>query len=166
MKKNLIVILFFSINILFAQEKDTTYKYWITFGSWIDRDIATNINYSFSLGNNFYKVGYFIKGGFSQTPSVGDNGYLFNSVDISVGRRLLFEWFQTSAFAGPSFVFGKKRISQNNTEKYNTVGFQTDIQLLFKPADEFGVGIGLYGNLNFVKNYSGININLTIGNGK
>lgn len=166
MKKNLVVAIIFLTNMLYAQNADTTYKYWMTIGGWINKDVSLNFNYNFSLGNNFYKVGYFIKGGFSQNPSIGEDGYLYNSVNISIGKRFQSEWFQASVFGGPSFVFGKKRISPNNTEKYNTVGLETDVQLLFRPANEVGIGIGLYGNLNFIKNYAGININLTLGNGK
>jgi len=158
------LLTFFSASLLQAQNEDTTYKYWITTGGWIDKNVSLNFNYSFSLCDNFYKVGYFIRGGFSQNPSVGEDGYLFNSVDISIGRRLQSEWFQSSLFVGPSFVFGKKRIAPGNNEKYNTVGLETDIQLLFRPANEIGLGIGLYGNLNFIKNYAGININLSFGN--
>ena len=45
-------------------------------------------------------------------------------------------------------------------------GLRTDIQLLFKLANEVGFGIGLYGNLNFIKNYAGVSVNITLGNGK
>ena len=153
-------------SLLHAQKVDTTYKYWMTIGGWIDRGFTTIFSYNFSLIDNFYKVGYFVRGGIFYNSSVGEDGYLFNSIDISIGKRLQSEWFQVSVFGGPSYVFGKKHVSHGNTEKYRTIGLETDIQLLFKPANEVGIGIGLYGNLNFVKNYAGININLTIGNGK
>jgi hypothetical protein len=160
------LLVVFLSNPLAAQEKDTTYKYWITVGAWIGRNLSENLSYNFSLGDNFYKVGYFIRGGFSETPSVGEDGYLFNTVDISVGKRLQSKWFQSSMFVGPSFVFGKKRASFGNTDDYETAGLEADIQLLFRPANEVGIGVGLYGNLNFVKNYIGLNVNLTLGNGK
>lgn len=167
MKKNrFVVLIFFLTSLLYAQQEEPTYKYWMTVGGWINKDVSLNLNYNFSLVNNFYKVGYFIRGGFSQNPSVGEDGYLFNSIDISIGKRLQSEWFQASVFGGPSYVFGQKRVSSNDTEKYHTVGLETDIQLLFRVANEIGIGIGFYGNLNFTKNYGGININLTLGNGK
>ncbi len=166
--KRFFIILFivFSGNLLLAQKEDSTYKYWITIGGWIEKNVSLNFNYSFSLGNNFYKVGYFTRGGFSQSPSVGKDGYLFNTIDISIGKRLKSEWFNICLFLGPSYVFGKKRISQGIYEKYSTFGLESDVQLLFRPADEIGIGVGFYGNLNFTKNYAGININLTLGNGK
>lgn len=167
MRKGLfIILLLLSGNLLLAQEEDTAYKYWITLGGWVERNASLNLNYSFSICDNFYKVGYFIRGGFSQSPSVGDDGYLFNTIDISIGKRFQSEWFQASVFAGPSYIYGEKRISQGNNENYNTVGLESDVQLLFRLADEVGVGVGLYGNLNFEKIYAGLNVNLTLGNGK
>jgi hypothetical protein len=43
---------------------------------------------------------------------------------------------------------------------------ESKIQLLIKPANEVGFGISFYGNLNPMKNFGGINLNVTIGNGK
>ena len=170
MKKLLMItLLLLSENLLFAQEEDTVYKYWMTVGGmFMNDEISSILNYSFSLGNNFYKVGYFQRGGFSlsDTPTVGRDGYLYNTIDISIGKRFQSEWFQASVFAGPSYIYGKKRISQGNKEDYNTIGLGSDIQLLFRLADEVGVGVGLYGNLNFAKSYAGMNINITLGNGK
>ncbi len=167
MKKTILVLLiFFLANSLYAQKEDSTYKYWVTVGGLINKNVSLNFNYIFSSHNNFYKVGYFIRGGFSQNPSIGDDGYLYNSFDISIGKRLQTEWFQVAFFAGPSYVFGKKQISEDNDEKFNTIGLETDVQLLFRLANEVGIGIGLYGNLNFEKSFVGININITIGNGK
>ncbi len=160
------MILILLVKTSYAQERDTSYKYWMTIGGWIDRDVNLNFNYSFSLGPDFYKVGYFIRGGFSQNPIPSTNGYLYHSVDISIGKRLQSKWFQASLFAGPSYIFGEKRVAANNNEKYNTIGLETDLQLLFRLADEVGIGLGLFGNLNFEKNFTGFDINLTLGNGK
>ena len=163
------MLLLFSGNLLFAQEEDTTYKYWITIGGMLNNDLVSgNLNYSFSLGSHFYKAGYFTRGGFSlsNNRAVGKDGYLYNTIDISIGKRLQSEWFQAAFFVGPSYLFGKKELSEDNFENYNTVGLESDIQLLFRPANDVGVGIGLYGNLNFEKNYAGLNVNITLGNGK
>lgn len=162
----LIMIFFWTINFLFAQEEEETIKYWITVGCWVDRDIATNISYSFSLGDNFYKVGYLSKGDSFPFRGFGSDNILIRSVDISFGKRLQSDWFQLALFIGPSYVFGKKLLQTDKIEKFNSIGLEADIQLLFRLANEVGIGAGLYGNLNSVKNYIGINVNLTIGNGK
>lgn len=166
MIKYLLAIIFFAFTYTAYGQNSDSYKYWFTFGSMINRDVSMNLSYSFSLNGSFYKVGYFIRGGFSQNPTVGNNGFLFNSVDVSFGKRLQSEWFQISAFIGPSFVFGTERTSSDTLEKFNTAGIETDLQFLFRPANEIGIGISFYGNANFMKNFTGININLTLGNGK
>ena len=163
MKKIFLAFLvLFSLSIL-AQGKDTTYKYWMTLGIGVI-NTSVNFNYSFSLGDNFFKAGYLKRGGL--LTITGKDGYLYNTIDISIGRRLQSEWFQASLFAGPTYIFGEKRVPSNDNEKYNAIGLNTDLQLLFRLANEVGIGLGLYGNLNFEKNYAGININLTFGNGK
>ncbi len=123
----LIFILLFSEKSLLAQNEDSTYKYWITIGGMATSELASlNLGYTFSLADNFYKVSYFTRGGFSQNPSVGDDDYLYNTIDISIGKRFQSEWFQASIFAGPSYLFGKKKLSEDNFENYNTVGLESD----------------------------------------
>ena len=167
MKKILFVlIILVFVRTMSAQGKDSTYKYWMTVGFFFNPDITFNLNYSFSLGNNFYKVGYQTKGDGLIWGGFGKNKYLFRSLDFSIGRRLQSKWFQASLFIGPSYVFGKKLLMTNTVEDFSTIGLETDMQVLFRPANEVGIGIGLFGNLNFIKNSAGININLTLGNGK
>jgi hypothetical protein len=163
---NKILILIFFCTSIYAQDKDEDYKYWLTLGMLIDGNVSFNIDYSFSIKEKFFKAGYFIRGGISEEPSPGRDGYLFNSFDFSIGQRILFNWAQISMFTGPSYVFGKKQIQDGKTKDFKTFGLQTNFQLLFKPANEIGLGIGLYGNINFIKNYLGVNLNITIGNGK
>lgn len=166
MKKHLLILLIFSTSYLvFAQQKDSPYKYWLTLGvSVINTTATVNGNYSFSLGDNFYKAGYMHRAGFF--GGAGDDGYIFNTIDVSIGKRLQSEWFQVNAFTGPSYVFGKKSITPGEYEMFYTAGLQTEVQLLFRPANEIGFGIGLYNNLNFTKGYTGINLTITMGNGK
>jgi len=167
MKKNLLVLLIlYSSGLLQAQKEDTAYKYWMTIGFFFDADVTLNLSYNFALGENFYKVSYQKKGDAILGGGFNHSDFLFREIDISIGKRLQFEWFQASLFTGPSYVYGKRRFRNSRIEKFDTVGLETDIQLLFRPANEIGLGIGLYGSLNFIKNYAGININLTFGNGK
>lgn len=167
MKNTIFVLLIIlSFNVVPAQKKDSSYKYWLTIGARFGENLSLNFNYTFGKANNFYKVGYFTRGGYSRKPAPGKDGYLFNSVDISIGKRFQSEWFMVSAFSGPAYVFGEERNSPGNYDKYNTIGIDSYIQLLFRLADEIGIGIGIYGNLNFIRNYAGVNVNITIGNGK
>ncbi len=162
----LILSVLYSFSLLQAQEKDSSYKYWMTFGlGSIGDNISGNLSYSFSVGENFYKVGWLIQDEFNPIGSSFET-VDFNSIDFSIGKRFESEWWQAVLFAGPSFLFGEKKVANGNRERYNTIGLQTDIQLLFKLADEIGIGVGLWGNANFEKSSAGININITLGNGK
>jgi hypothetical protein len=168
MKKNLFIIsIFIFTGFLHAQNEESTYKYWITLGSWFEnRSITTNLSYNFSLGDNFYKVGYLSKGDDPVFGGYGSDNIKIRSIDVSIGKRLQSKWFQTSLFVGPAYVYGSKLLINNSIDNFNTVGMETEIQLLFRLANEVGIGVGFYGNLNFVKSNVGINLNITLGNGK
>jgi len=111
-------------------------------------------------------VGYFYRGGLLSNEGPDEDGYLFKSIDFSIGKRIQYEWFKASLFAGPAFVFGKRSVSHFDYEKFYTAGLEADVQLLFRPANEVGIGVSLFGNLNIIKNYSGVNFCITLGNGK
>ena len=166
MKILMLIISFFAFILpVQAQEKDTTYKYWVTIGLiGYEGDLALNLSYNFSLAEKFFKVGYLLKCG--MMGGLAEDGFLHKSIDISIGDRWQSEWFQSSLFAGPAFIFGEKKNSTGDRENYNTIGVETELQFLFRMANEVGIGLGLYGNLNFQKSFFGFNINFTLGNGK
>ncbi len=126
------------------------------------KGITFDADYSFSLGEYFYKIGYISKGSFLNDTPEEDGQYFFRSINLSIGKRFQSEWFETSLFCGPAYVYGN---SYSNKSFY-TVGLATQVQLLFRPANEIGIGVGMQGNLNFVKNFGAIYLNITLGNGK
>ena len=163
MKKHLLILSFLFCANLLAQKETSSYKYWITLGGFYFNDnISGNISYSFAPENVFYKVGWTVQDEFNLSSSGPD----FNSIDISIGKRIKKEWWQIVFFAGPSYVFGKQIITEQNRTDFYTIGVQSDIQILFRVANEFGIGIGLWGNLNPKRSLAGLNINLALGNGK
>ncbi|MFA6596443.1 MAG: hypothetical protein WCS69_01890 [Ignavibacteriaceae bacterium] len=153
-------LLLFLTTTIFCQGKDSTYKYWMTIGFRPDMGMMFNPSYSFSLGDYFYKVGYFTQDIVLRAEP------LLNYVSISIGKRFRSKWFEASFFSGPSCVYGDKGVNPALYTKFITPGLETDVQLLFRLANEVGIGVGLYGNLNFIKNFGGITINITLGNGK
>lgn len=159
-----ILLLFCFTSLTFCQSKDTTYKYWLSLGVFAEnyKGITYDADYNFSLGNNFYKIGYLSKGSFFGNRPNETGQYYFRSFNVSIGRRFQSQWFETSLFCGPSYVYG----NSYSKESFNTVGLAAQVQLLFKPANEIGVGFGLQGNLNFRKNFGAIYVNITLGNGK
>jgi hypothetical protein len=168
-KLNFIFLLFLLNTPAFSQDKDSSYngsayKYWMTVGMFVEnyKGITFDADYSFSIGDNFYKVGYLSKGSFwSDSPSE-EGQHFFRSINISIGKRFLTEWFQASLFCGPSYVYG----NSYNNDSFNAIGLATQVQLLFRLADEIGIGVGMQGNLNFVKNFGAIYVNISLGNGK
>jgi hypothetical protein len=132
-----------------------------------ENNISVGASYAFSLGDYFFKAGYLARGAFSlgDGPGYDNTGHYYKSVDICLGQRFQSEWFQSAFFAGPAYVFGKKRVN-DEIINYGTAGLQTDIQLLFRAANEIGLGIGLYANFNFEQSFAGINLNISFSNGK
>ena len=67
-KLYLIFLLSFISTTAFCQSKDIAYKdsttkYWITIGIWNqDKQMTFNLDYSLSIGDYFYKVGYLYNG--------------------------------------------------------------------------------------------------------
>ena len=160
----LILLIVVGVNPSFAQDNDSTYKYWMSLGVWADRDVVVNLNYSFSPGRTYFTIGYFERGGF--LGGLASDGFLFRTVNASIGDRMQSNWFHVSGFIGPSFNFGQRLVLGGSQESFKTVGIDIESQFLFRPANEIGFGLAVYGNLNLVRNYSGFKFLLTIGNGK
>jgi hypothetical protein len=168
----MIIILLWICNPIFPQgadsvyqRNDTTYKYWMTGGIMLQsKDASVNVSYNFSINDFFYKVGYRAVGG-APLQRFGSLEREFNTFDISIGRRTISDWVFAAFFIGPCFIYGDKLVD-HDIKNFNTIGLQVDAQLLFRLANEIGIGLGLFGNLNFERAYAGIGLNVTIGNGK
>jgi hypothetical protein len=163
-KAAVMLLMLVCMNSAYSEDRDSTYKYWLTLGFWADRDVSSTLNYSFSLGDDFFTVGYFDRSG--MLGGLASDGFHFKAVNASIGERVQSTWFHISGFIGPSYVFGRKLISGGSQESFNTFGIDLQTQLMFRPANEVGIGLALYGNLNLVRNYSGFRFMLTFGNGK
>lgn len=133
-------------------------------GNFEGNDFSFYSNYSFGNSENFYKIGYFnrssIFGGVSSKY-----GRVFNAIDFSIGRRFQSEWFGLNVWGGPAYLFGKRNLDYKKDIYFNTVGLGLETKLLFRVADEIGIGVCLYSNLNFEKSYYGYNFTVTLGNG-
>lgn len=164
------LILFFMSGTIMSQDKGSDYKYWMTGGMWLQKYLegSVTLSYQFSVNNYFYKVGYLVKGAAALDGGFTTNadGFLFRSVNISIGDRLEDRYYQIAAFIGPSYVFGENRKYHNEIVNFSTVGLQFDTEFVFKPVSEIGLGLGVYGNLNFKQPFYGMNVLLNIGNGK
>jgi len=142
------------------------YKYWLASGIFLHPKAfaSSSFSYNFSIGDYFYKVGAFGRGGLLG-KGVGKDGLRFEEYDISIGRREMSEWFMSGYFAGLSYINGKIKRGVE-PEPFRTIGIQTQVYGLFRFADEFGFGISIYGNLNSIRSFYGGEILFTISNAK
>lgn len=169
MKKILFLLLFILMMPAFCQENDTTYKYWLPIGVQMETGNFTfHTGYCFSVANNFYKAGYFLKGDILPSGySKADPGkYVFRSFSALMGKRTQTKWFAAYAFGGLSYVEGSKGISSGIDKKIHTVGLQAEVYLLFRIANEIGIGVSGMGNVNATKCFVASTVTFTIGNGK
>jgi hypothetical protein len=157
---------------LFAQEKETNYKYWLNFGIGGQHELSSSfaLNYNFSIEKHFLQAGYHfsgaiinLNGGFLQ-PSGGN---ILHAYNISYGERLMSNYFLSAAFIGPSLVTGKVNNQADNISKsYTTIGLSIEAQWIFRAANELGLGIEFYGNLNRYQNISAISFIIYLSNNK
>jgi hypothetical protein len=171
MKKIFLCLLMLSVS-LFAQEKDSSYKYWLNFGVGGEHELSSSfaLNYNFSIKNHFIQAGYHfsgaimnIEGGLLQ-PSGGN---IFHSFNLSYGERLMSDYFLSSAFIGPSLVTGKtKKEADLKSKKYTTIGLAIETQWIFRAANELGFGIEFYGNLNHYQNIAAVSFLIYLSNNK
>lgn len=156
-----IVLLFLPIMILTAQEENPKQKYWFNVGLGINNSSVANIggNYNFSFKEYYFQVGYqFISRGLGLPYS-----YLFYkefplyALNVGVGNISKNRFVFFGNFIGPSYVWGEKLgedidiYGHRQIEKFNTVGIAINSQLFFKPLSEIGLGLELYGNINFIR---------------
>ena len=135
MAKLYFIFLLFSLTaIAIGQSKDTTYKYWMTIGISAENyvGITFDADYSFSLGDYFYKVGYLSKGGIESGDMPYGGQWFFRSYNVSIGKRYMVRWFQASLFCGPSYVHIIKGNDFISDETFHTVGLAAQVQLLLK----------------------------------
>jgi hypothetical protein len=161
------LLLLFSVPVL-CQNKDTTYKYWMPIGIAMEPWYYTlHTGYCFSIGDNFYKAGYFVK-----TDPLGDiygaspGKFALRSFSALIGKRVQWKWFAAYAFGGISYVDGSEGINDWKDKIIHTVGLQAEIHLLLRPANEVGIGLSGFANANAAKCFVGSTVTLTIGNGK
>ena len=119
----LLFLVLIPLRLISAQEEDTEYKYWMTLGVGII-NTTLDLSYSFSIEDYFYKAGYLRRGGLFTTT--GRDGYLYNAVNISIGKRLQSEWFQASLFTGPSYLFGERKAAGESNVRFNSIGLESD----------------------------------------
>ncbi len=142
------------------------YKYWLTFGfGWNGSSLAGNLAYTFSWDSYFGKVGYHAYG-YELFSRFYHGEHEFRSLCLSVGKRLKSRWVHFTGFQGVSIAKVNEFVKHGEYKTFYTPGLQTELQVILKPADEIGIGIGVLANVNFAHSYAAVTANLLLGNGK
>ena len=165
----LILIMFLKITFVNAHQDTTIVKVkkeWGNFGIGASSvkiikntvgGINFGINYYRSVGNNFYQIG------FDETFSVFGGNRIIGNINTGIGKRIFNKYFLGAGFIGPNFVFGKIR---DDNKHFFTIGIASNIQIIFKPIKDFGIGTELFANLNFKVSTIGFRLILHISNAK
>ena len=160
-------------------------KYWVDagFGSFITvKNISGMPSFpvfppylSVNLFNDhtFYKIS-FIRN--KEWALLGDKPYeVYNSVSILLGKGFSRKYYQFQFSGGLGITGGIKRgdflynaggwfdPDYYESDKFITPSIPLEIDLLLKPIKYAGIGVTLFGNLNFVRPYCGFAIKLSMG---
>lgn len=151
-----LVLIFITLSVFIntnAQEKSVKDIDWLAVGFGIgeDKHISNFISYSF-VDENIYQLSVNGNQEFS-IFRINDPDYVV-STTFAYGKKVEWLFVFGGLFAGPSFVFGKKKGEQI---KY-TIGVNINSQILFSPSDVLGVGIDVFGNINFYEPIYGIRL--------
>jgi hypothetical protein len=152
----------------FSQVKDTTDRRMVSVGALLANDIFIfQLDYSISIKNNFYKLGYICDGGLSLTGEDGPSykGSFLQSVSFTFGDRFRSKAFEAWLYCGPAYVWGINKFEDNPQKQSNTIGLEAKALLMFRASKSAGFGVGCFGNLNRIKSFVGATISIVITNG-
>ncbi|MEO6883941.1 MAG: hypothetical protein ABI199_07940 [Bacteroidia bacterium] len=86
-----------------------------------------------------------------------------STINLDIGDRLFSRYYLLSGFVGPAYMWGDKTDSGNH---FSTIGINTTIQIIGKPLKDFGIGIELYSNWNYIQSNVGFRVVINISSGK
>lgn len=153
---------------LHSKVKDTTDRRMVSVGALLANDIFIfQLDYSISIKNNFYKLGYICDGNTSLEGVDGPSykGSFLQSTSITIGDRFRSKAFEAWLFCGPAYVWGFKRIEDNPDKQSKTIGLEAKALLMFRASKSAGFGVGCFANINKVKSFVGATISFVITNG-
>ena len=163
------MLLLFLPLLLAAQEKETPHliPVWLSGGAYIDNDVTSiHLSCAVEVGKTTLSAGVGSRGGL--LTKVANDGYGFQVVNLSVGRRWHTAWTHASVLIGPSLLTGDQRHDAGTFTytRVQTVGLDLQSLFLFHIDNEVGLGIGIYGNLNPVHSFVGVRLHAMLGDGE
>lgn len=163
-------LLFYSNNLLFAQEKDLTVyilnnnssytcsevydtqqkdssyiNYWINIGALShNEDLSAHYSFNFAFEKLSFSAMLFITGRFFEPNS---DGYSTKSITTSIGYDLTKRYYLFAFYLGPGIIWGENH-GYPNWYSFNNFCFNVNIQAYFLPLKNWGLGLEYITNLN------------------
>ena len=176
MKKNLILIILFSLillglkgeitksnNVTNISKSFNEKSSWVNLGLGASSHLAAK-GFNFSVANG--KKYFSLRGVHNQNLSIWDNrpekvwdfGALFGL------NQRASKGFASIA-TGLAFVGGNNiKNEKTNSKTFQTIGLPLELQLFWTPFSKIGFGIYGFGNLNSKESFAGVLISIKIGN--
>jgi len=168
MKQFILVVCAVSFLSFSAQSQDSThtYKEWINAGIGFSSPFEKTrgikfsfvLSYNFGWDNIYYQVGI---NGVKQPNVERYLDYDISSISFLPGLRTMNRWLHGSVFLGPAPTSTNK---SNTTTIVWTVGLVLNLQGFLKLAEDVGLGIDVYGNLNTTQSVAALRFALHISN--
>jgi hypothetical protein len=170
-------VLFGQINQDHVPADTSQYQYWFNIGPGIDSyssDFNLGLNYNFSLCGNYYQLGYQSISRISKEfyPGLEFKEFPFYACNIGIGKVSVEKYLFFANFIGPAFVWGEK-VGDNvdatgirRIKEFYSVGVALNSQIIFRPINELGVGLELYGNINPIRTLAEVRLSIHFNNGR
>lgn len=151
-QKLAIIILSLFFSFLNAQEKKTHNPFFLNLSIGGSKEyLNAGLAFNKTLENYSYQIGYnvFIESILSSRS--------INKLNISIGKTVYENWYQSSIYIGPAYVMGEKYDSDRGGYYFNSVGISINTQLysmaLYKlfPGLAIGIEIDYYKSLYTTK---------------
>lgn len=123
-------------------------------------DSNIGIDYHLNIKNRYYQIGVMRT---KELKGLFPANYIrvFNDFHFSMGKKIENVKMAYFGYAGPSIIYGKNHYSE---EAYVTIGVQGQLQCIYKHFFDVGMGLTLYGNINFRYSSAGIRLNIFFSN--
>ncbi|MCF8239774.1 MAG: hypothetical protein K9J16_00200 [Melioribacteraceae bacterium] len=90
-----------------------------------------------------------------------------SSIAINYGVSRVTDLLRLAISIGPGYVFGKDNSAANHKNiTFNTIGLISNLQMIFSPFKELGIGLDLFLNLNNKQAVSGISLTFVLEGNK
>jgi hypothetical protein len=129
---------------------------WFSIGFGVASPYDISFSSSANFGrNNIFQIAMHASDNFKLSGGFPVNGS--GAVSLSYGLSNVNDLGRIAFFLGPAYAWGEYYNSDVDTN-YKTIGVVTNLQLVFTPVKEMGIGLEMYANLNPKEVTAGISV--------